>query len=65
MVPIENELFMDCKKLSFKPSTFDKIIFVAVLHHLASEETRMEALKECFRVLRKQGIMYLTVLSFE
>jgi alkylated DNA repair protein alkB family protein 8 len=56
---------MDCKKLSFKSSTFDKIIFVAVLHHLASEETRMEALKECFRVLRKQGIMYLTVLSFE
>lgn len=45
MVPVENEIHMDCLKLGFRDSTFDRVLFVAVLHHFASEETRLMALK--------------------
>jgi ubiquinone/menaquinone biosynthesis C-methylase UbiE len=44
MAPVENEIFMDCLQLAFRDSSFDKIIFVAVLHHFASEMTRIKAL---------------------
>ena len=44
MIPVENEVHMDCLRLAFKDNSFDKIIFVAVLHHFASKNTRFKAL---------------------
>ena len=44
MVPVENEFHMDCLKLCFRDSTFDRIIFVAVIHHFASKNARLTAL---------------------
>jgi predicted SAM-dependent methyltransferase len=55
---------MDCKRLAFRDGIFDNILLVAVLHHLASEETRISALKECWRTLRLGGTLYLSVLSY-
>jgi ubiquinone/menaquinone biosynthesis C-methylase UbiE len=46
------------KKLPFKKSSFDKIIFTDVLEHLANEKI---ALKEINRVLKNEGALILSV----
>lgn len=37
MISVENELFMDCKRMGFRDECCEGIILVAVLHHLAGE----------------------------
>ncbi len=56
---------MDCLHLSFRDCVFDKVIFVAVLHHFASKESRIRSLSEILRVLKSEGILCLSVLSYE
>lgn len=34
---VENEIFMDCKKMCFKGECVDAVLLIAVLHHLAGE----------------------------
>ena len=65
MLTVQNEFFMDCMALSFRTATFDSAIFVAVLHHLASEESRLKALREVNRVLRSAGVLYLSVFNYD
>ena len=64
MTHVENEAFMDCLSLAFRDCVFDKIIFVAVLHHFASKDSRMKALSEILRVLRVGGMVCLSVLNY-
>ncbi len=47
--------------LPLKENSFDYVISVAVLHHLDSEEKRLQALEEIRRILKKQGKLFLTV----
>jgi SAM-dependent methyltransferase len=54
----------DALNLPFSDDYFDKIASMAVLHHMPSEETRVQFLKEARRVLRLNGIMFLTVWNF-
>ena len=51
----------DALKISFASNYFDKIYSVAVLHHIPSEELRLEFLEEVKRVLRPGGLLILTV----
>lgn len=51
----------DALNLSFKNSTFDKIYSIAVFHHIPSKEFRLEFLKEAKRVLKKDGLLVMTV----
>lgn len=48
-------------KLPFEDGSFDKVVSVAVLHHIPSEEKREEFVKEIKRVLKNDGILILTV----
>ncbi len=50
------------KKLTFKSSSFDKIIFLDVLEHL---NHRNQILNEIGRVLKKNGLVYLGVPNSE
>ncbi len=47
--------------LSFGDEKFDYVISVAVLHHLDSVEKRLKALGEINRVLKPDGLIFLTV----
>jgi len=49
----------DMRKLPFKDNYFDVCLFVASLHHL--ENNREKALKEMYRVLKKDGIALVCV----
>lgn len=49
-------------KLKYKNQTFDKVIFLDVLEHLANRD---RALRETNRVLKKHGLMFLGVPNSE
>lgn len=51
----------DALNLSFPDNYFDKIFSIAVLHHIPSEEFRLQSLKEAKRVLKPGGLLILTV----
>ncbi|MDD5098473.1 MAG: methyltransferase domain-containing protein [Candidatus Pacebacteria bacterium] len=45
--------------------SFDKIFSIAVLHHIPSEDLRKEFLNICFKFLKKEGTLILTVWNLE
>ncbi len=51
----------DALKLPFPNNYFDKVYSVAVLHHIPSEEFRLQFLREAKRVLKQEGLLILTV----
>jgi len=50
--------------LPFPDNYFAKVFSVAVLHHIPSEEFRLQFLKEIRRVLKPEGLLILTVWNF-
>jgi ubiquinone/menaquinone biosynthesis C-methylase UbiE len=50
----------DLLSLPFKEECFDKIYSIAVIHHLPSHGYRLQALAEIKRVLKKEGLVFLT-----
>lgn len=52
-------------ELKFSDNSFDAIICVAVLHHLSTEERRLQALKEFARVLKPGGKLFIQVWAKE
>lgn len=55
----------DALNLPFSDNFFDKIISVAVFHHIPSEELRIKFLQEARRVLKPGGMIILTVWNFK
>lgn len=51
--------------LGFKDETFNHTICIAVIHHLASHERRLKAVKEIIRVTKKGGTMMIMVWALE
>ncbi|MEK6835543.1 MAG: class I SAM-dependent methyltransferase, partial [Nanoarchaeota archaeon] len=47
--------------LDFKNNFFDYALMIASLHHIKTNELRFTALKELYRVLKKDGIALITV----
>lgn len=64
MAAVEDAIHMDCLRLCFRQGVFDCVLLIAVLHHMASHETRLKVLKEAARILTKNGKLYLSVLSY-
>jgi len=52
------------EKLSFPNNSFDKVYSIAVLHHIPSEQFRLDFLKELERVLKPGGLLIFTVWKF-
>lgn len=50
----------DALCLPFKSSTFDKVVFVATVHHIPTKEARKKSLEEVHRVLKKDGLLLIT-----
>jgi tRNA (uracil-5-)-methyltransferase TRM9 len=55
----------DMLSLPFKDNSFDFILSVASLHHLASVEKRKKAIAEMIRVCKKGGKIFILVWAFE
>ena len=51
----------DALDLPFENNSFDKIISMAVLHHIPSNDLRSDFMREAYRVLKKDGFLILTV----
>jgi len=51
----------DALLLPFKDERFDTIVSFGVLHHIPSKKLRMQFLDEANRVLKKDGLLILTV----
>ena len=51
----------DALNLPFPNNFFDKVYTISVFHHIPSEEFRLQFLKEVKRVLKKEGLLILTV----
>ena len=51
--------------LPFEDNSFDYILCVAVYHHLDNEKYREKALSEMYRVLKKEGKLFMQVWAME
>ena len=47
--------------LPFRDNIFDTVISIACIHHLTSESRRVEAIKECIRILKPNGKLLFSV----
>lgn len=54
-------LVVEALSLPFSENSFDKVFSIAVLHHIPSDEFRLEFLKEAGRILKSKGLLILTV----
>ena len=46
--------------LPFGDDNFDMVVCIAAFHHLTSKRDQVRFLKECFRVLKPDGIIFVT-----
>ena len=53
----------DAIHLPFQASTFDKVIFVATIHHIPNRTSRLRAMEEVRRVLKDGGTVLITAWS--
>ena len=58
-------LVCDAVRLPYRDNCFDKIMCIAMLHHISSLERRKEIVKECLRILKPGGIGIFTVWAYE
>lgn len=58
-------LCADNLRLPLRDETFDAVLSVAVVHHFASKERRIEALRELARVTRIGGRVLITVWAMD
>ncbi|XP_043271315.1 serine-rich adhesin for platelets isoform X2 [Venturia canescens] len=62
----ENEVMIcDNLALPFRDESFDAVLSIAVVHHFATTERRVNALKELARVLRIGGRLVISVWAME
>jgi len=54
-------LTADALNLPFPNNYFDKVYAIALLHHIPSKEYRLKVLEELKRVLKEEGLLFLTV----
>lgn len=54
----------DALNLPFPNNYFDKVVSIAVLHHIPSEKLRKKFMEEARRVLKDNGILVITVWNF-
>lgn len=58
-------MISDCLALPFRDECFDAGLSIAVIHHFATTERRVAALKELARVLRIGGRLMVSVWAME
>jgi tRNA (uracil-5-)-methyltransferase TRM9 len=69
-VEITSKKGIDCcvadnLKLPYAPGEFDVVLSVAVIHHFSTQERRIQAIQELFRVLKPGGKLFIQVWALE
>lgn len=52
-----------CDLRSFESESFDVVLCMGALYHLSDREKQMQAIRECVRVCKKQGIVVFAYLN--
>ena len=55
----------DMISLPFEDNTFDFVFSIAAVHHLNKKESRVQAIKEMFRVCKPNSLVFVYVWAFE
>ena len=55
----------DCLHLPYRSDSFDSTISIAVIHHLSTEERRIQAIQELCRITRPGGSILVYVWALE
>lgn len=50
----------DALYLPFKPLIFDKVVYIATIHHIPTREARLKSLEEVHRILKRDGLLLVT-----
>lgn len=58
-------MLSDNLSLPFREESFDACLSIAVIHHFATTERRVSALRELARILRIGGRLMITVWAME
>lgn len=58
-------LMCDNLSLPFRDESFDAVLSIAVVHHFATTDRRVQALRELARVLRIGGKLIISVWAME
>lgn len=58
-------LMCDNLALPFRDESFDAVLSIAVVHHFATTDRRVQALRELARVLRIGGKLIISVWAME
>jgi tRNA (uracil-5-)-methyltransferase TRM9 len=58
---VSSTVLGDITKIPFIENSIDAIVYIAALHHLPTEEERIESLTECKRVLKNTGRILISV----
>lgn len=60
-----NTMVSDNLKLPYRDGVFDAAISIAVIHHFATVDRRIQALRELARIIRPGGKIMICVWAFE
>ena len=58
-------MLCDNLALPFRDSSIDAVLSIAVIHHIATAERRVHALRELSRILKVGGRVMISVWAFE
>lgn len=62
----QNQLLTcDNLRLPFRSDLFDAVISIGVIHHFSTEQRRIDAIKECVRILKPGGRIMIYVWAME
>lgn len=62
---VSQVILCDNLTLPFRDESFDAVLSIAVIHHFATKERRVGALRELARILRIGGRLMITVWAME
>ncbi|MFX1339679.1 MAG: class I SAM-dependent methyltransferase [Promethearchaeota archaeon] len=61
--PIASCTIGDARNLKSLNSSADSILLMGPLYHLQHREDRLKVIKECYRVLKKEGFLFAVIIS--
>jgi len=63
---LQNRLYpvlADVRELPLRTDSMDSLLFIATLHHIVPRADRLRTLRECYRVLKNEGLLLVVVWS--
>jgi tRNA (uracil-5-)-methyltransferase TRM9 len=63
--PLVKTFISDVSTTPFDSASFDSIISIAVIHHLATQERRLDMIREIIRILKPDGQALITAWATE